>query len=675
MKSRRWIYKQFLKSCAVLLLLLCSILSQSGVYRMPEQKSREKKTVLLLFAFSHDMPYIDMAMKSIRRTFERSAADIDIEILYEFMSVDQMKEEEHLHQLLNLYAIKYHSKKIDLVFMHQRQIIDFWIEHRHTIFSEVPPVIVYDIQPETYAAQKDSVDITGVILNFNYKNSIEWFLKEHPFVNKIIIVKGVGVSDTGVIRMKPLEELKKRFGNRVQFVDWSSLSFAEMKQKAEKLSRNNVIFYLAVFEDAAGIKYRPYDAVAELASVSSVPILSCYSHFVGTGIIGGYVFSIEEATELATLKGIRILKGEPFSSVPISSDMGNHFIFDHEALLRYDISLSSIPPESIIKNYQYNLWERHRNEIITIISGFIFLGLLIIFLVILSKRLNKARLDLRNLNANLEVQVGYRTEQLRAINNALTDEVAERRHIEENLVVANSQLKALNDAKDKFLSIIAHDLRSPISTTIGFSDLLIADLHSFDSVKLMEVLKIINAQSESTLSLLDNLLSWARSQAGQISYEPEKNLLSEIILDIIQPLNSAASLKDISIKNLLTDKVEIYADQNMLKTVLRNLISNSIKFTNQGGKIIISGQMKKDNFEISILDNGVGMSKETQEKLFGTDLNFTTRGTADEKGSGLGLILCKDFVEKHGGKIWVESEPGKGSNFKVLLPVNLYTPE
>lgn len=242
----------------------------------------------------------------------------------------------------------------------------------------------------------------------------------------------------------------------------------------------------------------------------------------------------------------------------------------------------------------------------------------------------------------------------------------ERQRAEENA----AQLQELNATKDKLFSIIAHDLRSPFNNILGFSELLLENKNDNKVAKSEKYLGIINSSANNTLILLDNLLNWAQSQTGKISFNPKKIIFSNIILEIIKLKKSIAKAKNISLNYSSSDEIEVYADENVLKTILRNLISNAIKFTNSNGKIDVTA-LQNDNFiEIAVSDNGVGMNDETRKKLFDISTNITTKGTANEKGSGLGLILCKEFIEKHGGKIWIESEEGRGSIFKFTLPLN-----
>ncbi|MFT5668311.1 MAG: PAS domain S-box-containing protein [Vicingaceae bacterium] len=248
------------------------------------------------------------------------------------------------------------------------------------------------------------------------------------------------------------------------------------------------------------------------------------------------------------------------------------------------------------------------------------------------------------------------------------DDITERKKAESLLRESEKQLRALNATKDKLFSIIAHDLRSPLVNTVGLSELFIENDIDFEESK--KYMRILNSSAKNTLILLTNLLDWAKFQTGQLRFNPEKLLFSEIILETIALNKSLAETKNIALGYISSDEMEVYADPNMVKTVLRNLISNAIKFTNIGGDIRVSAGLKQKHVEITVSDDGIGMNAEKHIALFDITSAKTTVGTADEYGSGLGLVLCKEFVEKNDGKIWVESEEGKGSDFKFTLPLS-----
>jgi len=247
-------------------------------------------------------------------------------------------------------------------------------------------------------------------------------------------------------------------------------------------------------------------------------------------------------------------------------------------------------------------------------------------------------------------------------------DITERKKSEVSLKESEQQLKELNTTKDKLFSIIAHDLRTPFTNIIGLTGLLIDNSIDFEESE--KYIKILNSSAKNTLILLDNLLNWAKSQTGQLIFKPEKIIISNVIQEIIALNKLHSDTKSISVSYTSSNDLEVFADVNMLRTVLRNLISNAIKFTNTGGHVNIKSILKNNHVEISISDNGIGMNEEKHKFLFEIISNTTTLGTANENGSGLGLVLCKEFVNKNGGTIWAESEEGKGSCFKFTLPLN-----
>ena len=243
-----------------------------------------------------------------------------------------------------------------------------------------------------------------------------------------------------------------------------------------------------------------------------------------------------------------------------------------------------------------------------------------------------------------------------------------RKLTEETLQKNEKHLRELNASKDKFFSIIAHDLRSPFSAIIGFSELMVEQIRQKDYDGIDEMAEVILRSSNHALDLLTNLLEWSRSQTGRIIFEPSYIELVSLIKENIELLRPAASQKSISIAHSLPTIATVYADKGMINTILRNLISNAVKFTSKNGEINVSLTENDQMVKVIVQDTGIGISRDNLKKLFHIDSNFSTPGTNHEQGTGLGLILCREFVEKHGGKIWVESSLGKGSKFFFTLP-------
>jgi PAS domain S-box-containing protein len=267
-----------------------------------------------------------------------------------------------------------------------------------------------------------------------------------------------------------------------------------------------------------------------------------------------------------------------------------------------------------------------------------------------------------------EQNVKERTKDLEVANTLLKQELTERIQAQQALRKSESQLKELNATKDKFFNIVAHDLKNPFTSLLGSSELLFRDIDKMDNDKIKTLASILNDASKSGYAILQNLLDWSRSQTGMLKFNPERINLNNLINENISNLQLLATNKDISLYSGVEEGIYIFADKNMINTILRNLLSNAVKFTHKCGKVAVSVIINSGEVIISVKDTGIGISKKNIDKLFRIDTKFSMPGTNNEQGTGLGLKLSKEFVEKQGGTIWVESIENKGSEFKFSIP-------
>lgn len=316
---------------------------------------------------------------------------------------------------------------------------------------------------------------------------------------------------------------------------------------------------------------------------------------------------------------------------------------------------------------------------------FKILILTVIGLMIYSLFLLRTR-NLERQKRVLEKMVRDRTAELQTQKNEIeqqADNLAEINGLlnerQEEIKLQADQLMTLNATKDKFFSIIAHDLKNPFMGIRGFSDILIRDFDKIDKKKHLEFLQNINESSESASDLLNSLLEWARVQTGKIGSNPENINLKEIIRKNIDLYNSFSMEKNIRVHVSVEETINVYADKNMVNTIIRNLLGNALKYTFENGEIHLNAKKENTHVVIEVKDNGIGMEPSAADKLFRIDQSVSSPGTKGEKGTGLGLILCRDFVQANNGTISVSSEKGKGSSFTVILPagegVSLPVPE
>jgi signal transduction histidine kinase len=243
-----------------------------------------------------------------------------------------------------------------------------------------------------------------------------------------------------------------------------------------------------------------------------------------------------------------------------------------------------------------------------------------------------------------------------------------RKRAELELKKSEIQLRELNATKDKFFSIIAHDLKSPFNTINGVSQFLLREYSGLTENEIKEFIAQIQESAYNSLCLVDNLLQWAESQTGIIGVSSERIDITAVLSETVLLMKPAADIKNIQINTSGQSGCMAKADSYMVRTIMRNLLGNAIKFTFEGGIIDLSASKVNNEILVSVADNGIGISSIDLEKLFKVDQKVILRGTANEKGSGLGLVLCKEFVEKQGGKIWAYSEPGKGFEIHFTLP-------
>jgi signal transduction histidine kinase len=318
-----------------------------------------------------------------------------------------------------------------------------------------------------------------------------------------------------------------------------------------------------------------------------------------------------------------------------------NYEFRVKALNIYDV-------ESKIDSFQISILPPWHRTIWAYISYVIFTAALVWLITVLySRRLKLANIQLERIVEARLLEINQQKEEIQA---------------------NRDELQTANAEKDKFFNIIAHDLKSPLNSIMGFSEILTKQVGEKNLEGIKKYAEIILKSSESAVKLLKNLMEWAQSQTGRMNYEPVNFNLPDLINENILLFKNITFQKSITIKRSLPQNTTVFADKAMISTVLRNLISNAIKFTHSGGEIIISIQENQNKLKVSVSDNGLGISKANIQKLFRIDENYSTSGTNKEKGTGLGLVLCKEFIEKHSGEIWLESELGKGSTFYFNLP-------
>ncbi len=255
---------------------------------------------------------------------------------------------------------------------------------------------------------------------------------------------------------------------------------------------------------------------------------------------------------------------------------------------------------------------------------------------------------------------------LQDMNNVLKQKVKARTA---RLEAQHIELKELNASKDKFFSIIAHDLRNPFTGLLGITDFIVQNVEKFSSQDVKENVSTLRDSAKTVYTLIENLLTWSRVQRGAMEYQPEEIFLDQLAEHTIRLFTPNAQQKQITLSNQVPEGTHAFADKNMIDTVIRNLVSNALKFTPSEGMITVSATQNESSVDMVVSDTGTGIPKKEIPQLFQLDVKYSHTGTAGEEGTGLGLILCKDLLEKNKGEIWVASELGQGTVFTFRVPM------
>lgn len=277
----------------------------------------------------------------------------------------------------------------------------------------------------------------------------------------------------------------------------------------------------------------------------------------------------------------------------------------------------------------------------------------------------------KELQANIEMALFKHQiqQQLRHTNWRLEQEIAERKRTEAALQESEQQLRLLNASKDTFFSIIAHDLRNPFSGLMMLTESLVENFETYEPERLKAVLTLLHNSSHRVYDLLNNLLEWSRLERGLLKAEPQTIFMAMLVQHPIDLLAQPADQKRITLRNLISKKLTAYADYHMISTVIRNLLSNALKFTPPDGTVTLSGYYREQELVVTVADTGIGMTPQQLDKLFRIDEKCSRPGTDGEVGAGLGLILCHELVKKNGGAISAASQVDAGTTFTITLPI------
>lgn len=564
---------------------------------------------------------------------------------------DHMMADERLNQAIALFAELKQTKKEYIV---RRELGDLYRASQNHDMA-------MDILRETllyFEATGDSVEMAETLDRIAANGFEQFFILADRFLLEEYMKKEPGVF---MRRMGQHPELEIMYQMLGQYLD-HALLLARQTNRTDLVISNNIIraaFYNRThdYEQALLLLDESMDMMRQSGITRDMPlVLINKARIVGEPPVSNPRLAMEiadEAMMLATEANIRIyifMAGEVLSANAFRlkdfekayNYFGNNVhLLDQFQNDRLRLLAQSRQFELQIMNREYEISKGMYRMRVLAVSIVLLTAGFTLFMVILMRK----------------------TRQTRQLFDQLT-------HI--NLVISkqNKDLLAANADKDRLFSIIAHDLKNPFNSIMGFSGLLMSKVDNLVAADVRKYATHINTSASHTMQLLDNLLDWARLQRGKILFTPRDLPIKETVHGVVEQTEELAAIKDVRIIQRVPDALMVRADKDMLKTILRNLLGNAVKFSNPGGQATISVEDKGSEVHISVTDKGIGINKEDLHRIFDENTKPSKEGTQNEKGTGLGLVLCKEFVEKHGGKIWAVSEPGRGSVFTFSLPAS-----
>lgn len=611
----------------------------------PRQVSAEQsKSLLLLQSYHSGMRWVENIERGIWQQLKKN--EEHVKIFIEYMDTKHVPfDKEYEQYYTGLLQRKYTERMPDVILSADNNAFEFLKRHGNRLFPSVPVVFCgVNFFRDEYL--DGFPNFTGVVEAFDIRATLTAALAIHPNTKYIYVINDFLPSSKLATEESKRDLAGFEIDIPIEFA--GNLPISGIEQRLQKLPKHSLVILGAFFRDADDIYYLPADSLSRFKkAVPKTPIYGQLDTHIGLGIIGGYLIDGESQGRYAMEMAAQILKGKPVSDIPVRKHHTNSYIFDWIEMERFGISISQLPVDSIVINKPFSVWELYRWEIIGIIIMLTAQALTISRLVSMSRQRSMALKELDEERMLLEKRVSERTGELQ---------------------FANRKLKKLNDTKDKFFSIISHDLRGPLGAIIGSTELLLKNINTANIEKIKNLVNMLYDGGKNAYKLLENLLEWSKMQTGSIIFKPELVHLDSLIHEVIQLVKNNADKKNISIDFFKNGSTQLVGDLNMIYSILRNLLSNAIKFTDRGGNVTIQVIQGDKDIEISITDTGIGMKKTLVDKLFYIGEKTTRLGTENEEGSGLGLLLCKDLIEKHGGKILVESEPGTGSKFSVFIP-------
>ena len=598
--------------------------------------------ILVLNSYHLGMTWEDQLNEGILTELRESGLELDFFI--EYMDTKRLPKERIFDHLAALYAAKYPVAP-DLILATDDNAVDFLLERRDTLFPNVP-VVFGGVNQAEKADRLHAKGFTGLTEAVDIASTLEVMLKLHPKLKHVVAIGDV--TPTSRLHIEHYHDAVAKLTHpraaSVAFTEYTDWSFAELVDKLQSLPAHTALLYLSAQRDRHGALPPSFSLLSVLTQNTSAPMYTLWqSHGIGDGAVGGYVADGVLHGRLMARYGIRLLQGESTRDLPIVHKVESLPIFDYRLLMQHHIDLSSLPsnrhllhePQSFYYRYYKVIW-----------ATLIFVTLQTIIIAILLFLVNKSRRRERYawqcVNIELEQRVADRTQELQQ---------------------RTQELERFNNELDQFTYVASHDLQEPVRNLVSYSTLLKEDLGGDLSEDAAEDLFYITSSASRMQQLVQDLL--ALSRAGRAAVKTAPVDLTTCVNHALDDLRMRIDETEAEV--MVPALPTVAGDATLLTQLYQNLLGNALKFVGDERPVIyVTVERDADMWVLGVRDNGIGLSPEYAEQIFKPFKRL--HGMASYDGTGIGLSICQKAVERHGGRIWVESEPGQGAHFRFTLP-------
>ncbi len=624
--------------------------------------------VLYINSYAPTYSWADSVVSGVLNVFHQRR---DVQLYIEFLDTKRF-ERSQFDDLYDLYKNKYRNIRFDVAIVSDNDALDFMMEYADSLIPGVPVVFCGINNADDY--QFENTNFYGILEGIDLKAEIDLIVQAMPDLKKLYFISD-GITTTSLINMRYIRSLEPEYAGRFQFVYLSGLSLDSMLQTVSAIEKGAAIGLINYNQDKKGNSYNTEAVNLLVIQRSKVPIFMESETLLGKGIAGGIIIigSVHgrDAANLA-LKFIDSPGYTPPERVVIPD---NKFYFDYKILERYQISKNNLPEDAIIINEPHEVLVKYLKFIFALIVLIGFLLVIVIMLYLkIRQRKTAEELVLQKLDEIKEKNV-----MLKEANQEVNEMNTELKEIYEHLTVTHKELQEAKEKseesdrlKSAFLANMSHEIRTPLNAIIGFSSLLNVD--SLSPEDRDEYFRIINSHGYQLLHIIENILDLSKIEAGQVESNIESFSVHELIVELVDYFNTGIDRNQVSItipSIEANSELVLHTDRGRFKQILSNLLSNSVKFTQKGTIEIGCTRETPDHITFYVKDTGIGFEKKDLPHIFNRFWKAEDHVDKFHAGAGLGLSICKKLCDSLGGKIWVESVPGRGTGFYFTLPLRI----